>query len=469
MKPKFQSSSVLLSCLLSVIVFNSCGSKHVEETPEDVRIAVIPSMKEAQRHFYHAWLADCVNEEPYIGEERAIHDLTDEATKRINGAINNDTIKSFFGAEELLWGPVLSVNYVESSTDKYVVDNLMYCLGRKDSVGQYHFMVAIAGTDAISSFDWMDEDLDVLQQKPWLEGTMISAGAMNGYQNLVGFRDNGVGIDSFLRMKARLYPGMEVEVAGHSLGGALTQVMASHFNDQLKDVGSGISVTAWVYAGPTAGNKAFADSLVQQLAGYYAYDNTLDVVPHAWEMDQVIEICNLYNGFELCGNTMEPNIWIKGVARYIQALAANTGDYTQPVSSVPPFTGKHFLSADTTGCAAVLAGTKKAWGDSGYPIDLYQNLNSLSGQCGYKTDVTEPEFNQFAFFLAEMGAQHLNAYFDHFFDNTPIATSLPQYVPGNSGTFIDWDAADILSDFIENAAGYLKAQGISDCDCQSLQ
>jgi hypothetical protein len=427
----------------------------------------IPATKEAQRHFYHAWLADCDNEEFFLGKEHALKELSKQANDRVRDAVTNKAMIDYFGHETMAWGPVLSVSYIEESGDKYTTDNLLYCLQRMDTLtGTTHFMVGIAGTNGISSYDWLHEDFDASSQKEWDNGGKISNGSQLGMNNLTGFKVGGVTIDSFLRKEARMNPNMAVEVSGHSLGGAQTQTMASFLKGRLKTINPNIPVSGWAYAGPTAGNGEFADSLVAQIDGYYAYNNTLDVVPHAWVASELNELCTIYDGFAFCKNTMESNVWRNGLIKYLSASSAG-GDYTHPTSYVPSFTGQHFFPAGAKGCDAVYDNIHTAWRKSGEPINLYYYLNKLGERCGHDKDIIRDEFYQFSYFLAQLGSQHLTPYFDHFLKGTPLYTALPQYVPGNSGTDVEWDAADVLSSFVEEAEKYLDKHGISDCDCQT--
>ena len=454
---------------LSLVIINtSCNSTVYEGggVGGQVFLDSIPVSKEAQRNFVHAWLADCVNEDTHRFEHSALKHFTDIAKYRIQHAIADPAILGYFGKDSLVWGPVLSVSSIKDSGYKYTPDNLLYCSFRKDSSGRGHYMVGTSGTNAISTYAWLSEDLDVASQQPWSNGGKISNGSNTGMQNLTGFRESGVTLDSFLRKQAQINPLMSVEVAGHSLGGALTQTMASYLKGKLNSVDPNIPVSAWVYAGPTAGNEVFADSLVAQLDGYYAYHNTIDVVPHAWEMQELRKLCSLYEGFSLCGNTVDTNLWVNGVVRSLLARSEG-GTYTQPVSHVPTFTGQHYFSTDTVGCSAVLGGIKDAWKASGLLTGLYRNLNNLGMQCGHDADITEPEFNQFLFFLTELGSQHVTAYYQHFLSGTPLDTVLHKYVPGNSGTDIELDALDALSSIVESSYGFLLDKNITDCSCQT--
>ena len=87
-------------------------------------------------------------------------------------------------------------------------------------------------------------------------------------------------------------------------------------------------------AGPTAGNHAFAVHSDQTLgAGIARFNNSLDIVPHAWNLTTLAEITGLY----------EPAIPMSTLVNdgVEQAMrAARHGDYTPIQASAPPLPGQ---------------------------------------------------------------------------------------------------------------------------------
>ncbi|MCA9639338.1 MAG: hypothetical protein KC492_01555, partial [Myxococcales bacterium] len=110
-------------------------------------------------------------------------------------------------------------------------------------------------------------------------------------------------LQSFL---AGVPAGANVAVAGHSLGGALSPVVALYMQN-LQSWNAGGKVTtigAWPTAGPTPGEKNFAayyEHVVGQSppsgeAGltYTSKYNSLDVIPHAWQASSLAKVPFLY-------------------------------------------------------------------------------------------------------------------------------------------------------------------------------
>jgi hypothetical protein len=106
----------------------------------------------------------------------------------------------------------------------------------------------------------------------------------------------GADLTHFLRAAvAEESSGVEVAVAGHSKGGALSSTLALWLAQTQGAEGvrvvhqwdrdSRATVSCWSYAGPTAGNAAFA-ALSDTMLGdrCHRFSNRLDMVPHAWQV-----------------------------------------------------------------------------------------------------------------------------------------------------------------------------------------
>src|SRR6185295_6854916 len=76
----------------------------------------------------------------------------------------------------------------------------------------------------------------------------------------------------------------QVIMTGHSLGGALTSVVAPWIADQLPKAGNTgtVAVTPYTFAAPSAGNQAFVDYYTKLFPNSYRGVNTLDLAPMAW-------------------------------------------------------------------------------------------------------------------------------------------------------------------------------------------
>jgi hypothetical protein len=79
---------------------------------------------------------------------------------------------------------------------------------------------------------------------------------------------------------------MQVDVVGHSKGGALASTLAlwlAESQEETWDPSGRAVVRCFSFAGPTAGNRGFADRIDDVLgARHRRVANTLDIVPHAW-------------------------------------------------------------------------------------------------------------------------------------------------------------------------------------------
>ena len=139
---------------------------------------------------------------------------------------------------------------------------------------------AIAGTHPLSVYDWIFLDGAINETHEWPyapQGTPMSAtpsqrprlakGTWVGLSNLLLIKDltTSKTVVEFLHdTMSGLPAGSEahVIVTGHSLGGALSPVMALYLHDNYKMWGS-VAAPATVYcyalAGPTIGNAAMAE------------------------------------------------------------------------------------------------------------------------------------------------------------------------------------------------------------------
>jgi uncharacterized protein YbdZ (MbtH family) len=96
---------------------------------------------------------------------------------------------------------------------------------------------------------------------------------------------------------------LDVTVTGHSKGGALATAVALWLKDALASPDSaehwgnrgGARVSCYAFAAPTPGNAAFADRIDHVLASdHHHLRNTNDIVTHAWQVDELERIADLY-------------------------------------------------------------------------------------------------------------------------------------------------------------------------------
>lgn len=131
---------------------------------------------------------------------------------------------------------------------------------------------------------------------------------------------------------------LDVAVTGHSKGGALATAVALWLKDALAspDVGEqwdgrrGARVSCYAFAAPTPGNAAFADRIDRVLAGdHHHLRNRHDIVTHAWQVDELTRIPDLYAPRR---TVLEPLIPV--IASRVQVL-----EYRQARAGVTTFAG----------------------------------------------------------------------------------------------------------------------------------
>ncbi|MEL6393762.1 MAG: hypothetical protein AAFR97_13505, partial [Bacteroidota bacterium] len=343
---KIAVAFILLSGLLSVYSCDEAGAikDTVDDVIEDVN-GLATTDADSARFFLTAWLADCVNDTSLTDNSpKTIEYLEAIAAHRIRSAYKNDTITNPLGVQELVWGPVVEL---EESKGLYTASNTLFCTKYTDGNGDLHFSVGIAGTDMISYYDWFTEDFQTDSLVAgFAAGEEIAYGTAIGAKKLYQMTDTSavgnVELLVYLKSQVDNNPGKKVTigVAGHSLGGALTQVYSYYLREKLTD--SNVNVQAWVYAGPTAGNDVFANNLVRKVA-YTAYNNSMDAIPHVWQADRLNELCNLYtDGYSPCPESPITNTpIINGIVKYLKDVSA-AGNYTVPPGNSHTFTGRNY-------------------------------------------------------------------------------------------------------------------------------
>ncbi len=151
--------------------------------------------------------------------------------------------------------------------------------------------------------------------------------------------DAGLDLLSFLREEAGAAgEALDVTVTGHSKGGALASTVALWLKDMLASADTaehwagrrGARVSCYAFAAPTPGNAAFAKRIDRVLAeSHHHLRNRHDVVTHAWQVDELEAIPDLYAPRR---TVLEPLIPI--IAARVKAL-----DYRQARAGVTTFSG----------------------------------------------------------------------------------------------------------------------------------
>lgn len=248
----------------------------------------------------------------------------------------------------LEWGPI-----VQELGGSGVADNTMFVTKGTEG-GNPVYIVAIAGTNAISAFDIQTEDLEVANLIPFgSTGTTVAQGTRLGVdvlETLVA----GTGVLKLSRKTLQQYltdvaaKNATLIFTGHSLGGALAPTLALDLAVNL-----GFDLTKWgavyVYpsAGPTPGDKAFANLFAQRFpatgtgpTGSWNRNiaNSIDAVPRAW--NQLNTIREIYKpdleGTSCIGLIVTALIANRGIINKYENLATEQFVGTYNKSLTPP-------------------------------------------------------------------------------------------------------------------------------------
>lgn len=217
--------------------------------------------------------------------------LQDSATVAIRKILSDTGVQKFLGNWKVVWGPVVN-------SHKDTARNAMF-IAQKASTDT--FVVAIAGTDAVSLYEWIFEDFDVIPV-PWdplhiKEKGLVSGGTMTGFLTLDGMVSGGVSAKDFLVNQARIYKNAQIWVTGHSLGGALSPAYALYLRDNMTKwvPGSQAVINCLPVAGATPGDSTFNAYYAKQMgATTTRVWNSRDLVPHGFETDMLQRVPYMY-------------------------------------------------------------------------------------------------------------------------------------------------------------------------------
>ncbi len=278
--------------------------------------------------------------------------LQDYVTDTMNGLLSNPSAQNLIGDWSTIWGPYTWCNYAaqdnpkDTSSTPYYSDNTMY-LAYNAATNQY--VLAVAGTNAISWYGWLVEDFSTIKTEPWSKlvpnttatTAKISEGTYTGMNILLNeinsqYSGSQSGIVDFLanHMKTA-QAGATLAVTGHSLGGALSPTLATYLKEiqsTWDPTGNVTVLSTYPTAGPTPGDEAFAHHIEDEIgSNYHASYNKIDMVPHAWEAIMMAEIPTLYTA---CG-IPAPTIIKDAVDLLIGATLMNGYLQAQPLTSLP--------------------------------------------------------------------------------------------------------------------------------------
>jgi Lipase (class 3) len=256
--------------------------------------ATIQNLSQRQIMLSFAYLA-------YCGEEIVAPNPQTQILSLINAAMPQiPPIASPNPTWKVVWGPA-----VYTTPGALYQDNLMFVAQNQSDPTQ--FVIAIRGTNFVADLDWLMDDFDVRQMMTWPPGSSVStpAGAMMSESTSIGMQIllamNGApgpatSLMSFLLTQTS--NPMNLCVTGHSLGGCLAGTFALYLKDNpsMWDASGKSNVSCITFAGPTAGNDAFASYSDTRFNGAPNPPNwdptlgttcdavrcSLDVAPMAW-------------------------------------------------------------------------------------------------------------------------------------------------------------------------------------------
>ncbi len=207
-------------------------------------------------------------------------------------------------------------------------------------------VVCLRGTDfAVSDWGIVEqvwEDLDVTSQvpMPWdrTNPARIAAGTADAIGEISALRSGGQSLLNFLSgfLRDPVNQRPVLIVTGHSLGGCLVSVVAPWLKSALAASGVNAPTVPCSFAGPTAGNAAFANYFDSQFQYSLRYHNTLDVVPHAWQDLAGIE--TIYDSW----NLPIADAAYAAIVGFKALMSINGVRYVQPTMNSPmtgQFTG----------------------------------------------------------------------------------------------------------------------------------
>jgi hypothetical protein len=227
--------------------------------------------------------------------------ISDSST--IISDLANPSVQAKIGQWTVVWGPVI---YQPSGSSTW--GNIMYVAkGQNSATNNPQYVVAIAATNPKSVFDWLQEDCDTGNMVVWStqypERGKISEGTNEGITILQNMKDSSnLSLLEFLTKEIQSQPNQPIEVmtTGHSLGGALSPVMALWLYENQKTwnpTGKQVTVQTQFSAGATPGDQNFSDYYGTTQPGLNQSSriwNSLDIVPHAWNIQQLKQIPSLY-------------------------------------------------------------------------------------------------------------------------------------------------------------------------------
>lgn len=250
------------------------------------------------------------------GQFQTAEDAQNYAYNHLKAILKDSTITNYIGEGwQLVWGPKTSNSKQTCKKPLlkhyYVSDNTMYVVKNDNFQGtnQPLYVVGIAGTNPISHEGWFKEDFKVFAKEPWgnSEAGNISKGATLGLNILLDLVDpiTSKNLLDFLENDIK-DTACEIATCGHSLGGALSPLVALKIAEKFAN--PDIKVSTYPSAGDTSGDDKFVAYFERTIGkdNYHSIINKNDIVPHAWEIDMLKQIKEIYTNSSYRDKTQVP-------------------------------------------------------------------------------------------------------------------------------------------------------------------
>lgn len=292
---------VVAGLLAGIALCSSCapGSTDAPVTPTPLTQGTAPS--EAHKAIAVLCMLANINYDLVAPSEAVLQ----ANTQKIDNAFrSNTTLRSYLGTDwRVVWGPVTSNSVKKSNTspvDSFVTDNTMYVArGTNLATGKSMYVVGVAGTNIVSQKGWKYEDFNVFKLTDWgmPNSGKISDGSQLGFTILSSMKDPATGktLQQFLASQSDIATAI-VAFTGHSLGGALSPLMALKTIEWKEQQGlTNLTILAYPMAGPTPGDSQFAAYATQKFGStIFSVINNYDIVPCSWQKDMFARIPTIY-------------------------------------------------------------------------------------------------------------------------------------------------------------------------------
>lgn len=251
--------------------------------------------------------------------------ILDSTRYAVVTTLANTQVQQLIGNWKCVWGPV-----VYTSPGKYLAPearNTMYVAQNLDSPSLY--VIAIAGTDFSSLYDWFDEDFNVLSFRYWdsvvadvcdtivtrgikpqIGHAFVSAATSKGLANLMSLKDTTLPgqptLQGFLTslsatIAQQSNKNWTIWTTGHSLGGALSPALAFYLQQTTGKWANSttVGINCLAVAGATPGDYFFHTAYTQNVPNTIRIWNARDVVPHGFSDVMLNQIPGIYDSINL--------------------------------------------------------------------------------------------------------------------------------------------------------------------------